>query len=434
MPTIFYDLSEQFLSSGLKLKYYGIARTVMDVGHELARMPVDVRFVVYSPAHEAFFEVTPRLGADSPTGILDPGLPDAATPYRIRNSFPAAHGLRDALHPLVRRAVRAINLRRWRHIPEGLVRKVDMQGQVLVSLGRPKLMADYLTGLARHGVYPRLIPLLHDMIPLHEFALSSSPGFTSTFCHDNAVVLARAEMLLANSAFTRGEILKMCDAGYLPPPPPIRTVPLCHELRVTDEPVSKTGPTEPYILCVGIQRGRKNLECVVEALLALHDQGRPVPPLVLAGAPRKRTESYLNEARFAPIRDRVHHVINPNEAELRALYEGALALAMPSRMEGWGLPLAEALWLGTPGLAADGNAALHEVGLDLAQYFDAEDPRALARLIDHLQSDPAARAALKARIRAARPRLRRWRDVAEDLLAAVTCATASAPHHQRAAE
>lgn len=434
MSTIYFDLSEQFLTSGITLKYYGIARTVMEVGYELARLDADVRFVIYSPGHRKLFEVTPRLGSDSPTGILDPGLPASANPLRMRNSFPDRRPLRDALHPLASRAVRRVNLRRWRAIPAGKLREVDMQDQLLVSLGRPKLMANYLTGLAQVGQRPRLVALLHDMIPMHDFAVSSRAAFTSTFRHDNAVVVQQAELLLANSEFTRSEILAMSSAGHLPPPPPIRTVPLCHELRRTEETVTQTGPSEPYILCVGIQRGRKNLECVVEAMLALHLQDRKVPPLVLAGAARKRTDHYLAEPRFDPIRDRIHHVIDPNEAELRALYEGALALAMPSRMEGWGLPLAEALWLGTPGLAADGNAALHEVGLDLALYFDAEDPRALADLVHELASDPDGHAALRQRIRDARPRLRRWRDVAEDVLTAVAPLRDARPDEGTAAE
>ena len=114
----------------------------------------------------------------------------------------------------------------------------------------------------------------------------------------------------------------------------------------------------------------------------------------------------------------MHIVTNPNQAELRRLYEGALALAIPSRMEGWGLPLGEALWLGTPGLASTQAEVLREVGRDLALYFDADDPAALAALIDGLQSDAGAYAALKARIREAHGTLRTWKDVAEGILAA----------------
>ena len=111
-------------------------------------------------------------------------------------------------------------------------------------------------------------------------------------------------------------------------------------------------------------------------------------------------------------------VLNPNQAELRRLYQEALALVIPSRMEGWGLPLGEALWLGTPGLAS-ATDALQEVGGTLAQYFDPDAPDQLAALIDTLQSDPEAYAALKAKIAAAHDSLRSWKDVAQGVLEAV---------------
>ncbi|MFC6589808.1 glycosyltransferase [Sulfitobacter pacificus] len=348
MAVLYYDLSEQFLASGLKFKYYGISRTVMEVGYELALSEADVRFVIFSPAHEKFFEVTPRIGADSPTGILDPGLPPEATPIRMRYSFPKPNKIRDLLYPIALWGARMINLWRWRSVPAEMVREVDLHGQMLVSLGRPKIMADYLTALGRRGVKIKLNPLLHDMIPIYEYAHSSASKFSNNFTHDNHIVIQESERILSNSTFTKTEIERFSASGHLPPVPEVIAVPLCHELRPTDEPVVQVGPKEPYVLCVGILTGRKNLECVMEALLHLHETGRPVPPLVLAGAQRKRTDSYLEQARFDPIRAQINIVTNPNQAELRRLYEDALALAIPSRMEGWGLPLGEALWLGTP--------------------------------------------------------------------------------------
>ncbi|MGB5863885.1 MAG: glycosyltransferase [Sulfitobacter sp.] len=418
MGVLYYDLSEQFLASGLKFKYYGISRTVMEVGYELACSDADVRFVIFSPAHERFFEVTPRIGADSPTGILDPGLPHEATPIRMRYTFPKPNKLRDFLYPVALWGARMINLRRWRSVPAEAVREVDLNGQTLVSLGRPKIMADYLTASARAGVQIKFNPLLHDMIPIYEFAHSSQTMFCNNFTHDNHIVIKGSTRILTNSAFTKAEIERFSASGHLPPPPDVIPVPLSHELRPTDEPVTQTGPAEPYVLCVGILTGRKNLECVMEAMLHLHETGRPVPPLVLAGAQRKRTDSYLEQDRFDPIRDRINIVTNPNQAELRGLYEGALALAIPSRMEGWGLPLGEALWLGTPGLASTEAAALREVGGDLAQYFDPNEPQALAALIDGLQSDPEGYAALKTRIAQGKDQLRTWKDVADGILVA----------------
>lgn len=79
----------------------------------------------------------------------------------------------------------------------------------------------------------------------------------------------------------------------------------------------------------------------------------------------------------------------------------------------------KALWLGTPGLSSNA-AALQEVGLDLAKYFDPNDPGALASLIDNLHSNPEAHAALQDKVVRSHASLRTWRDVAEDILAAVS--------------
>jgi glycosyltransferase involved in cell wall biosynthesis len=423
MRTIHYDLSELFLSSGEKFKYYGISRTVMEVGYELAMMDdVSVRFVVFSPARKRFFEVSPRIGASSPNGVIDLGFPQSAKPTRTRSSFPKPNRMRDLVLPAVRWVANQVNERRWRTVPADLVRDIDLNGQTLVSLGRPKMIADYMTVTCQAGIRIKLVPLLHDMIPLYEFSHPSQSMFSNHFTHDNHIVIRGADLILTNSAFTKAEIERFSKSGHLPPVPQVVAVPLSHEFRSTNEPVVKTGPSEPYLLCTGVMTGRKNLECVLDAMMHLHETGRPVPPLVLAGALRKRTRKYVKKARFDPIRAQIHFVVNPNQAELRALYENAFLFLMPSRLEGWGLPLGEALWLGTPALASTA-AVLKEVGGDLAEYFDPDDPQELSALIVRLQSDPEAYNALKVRIEAHHDTLRTWKNVAEDILAAVKAAS-----------
>ncbi|MFX4296211.1 glycosyltransferase [Sulfitobacter sp. DFL-23] len=420
MGPIYYDLSEQFLSSGIKFKYYGIARTVMEVGYELSRSSADVRFVVFSPAHDRFFEVEPRIGAASVTGVCDPNLPAEAKPLRLRYSFPEPHRLRDALYPIVSAVVRRIGLRRWRRaVPEGSLREIDLSGQVVVSLGRPKMMADYLMAMDRLGIRMRFYPLLHDMIPLHEFSHPRQSMFARNFAHDNQIVIQHSEKLLTNSVFTKTEVERFSASGSLPALPPVIPVLLPHELRETDEPVCIDLPVTPYFLGVGVMTGRKNLECILQAMLYLHNTGRPVPLFLLAGAHRKRTVSYVDRVEFSPIKGKIQFAQNPNQAELRALYKKALALIIPSHMEGFGLPLGEALWLGTPGLSSD-IAALREVGGDLAKYFDPNDPGALASLIDTLHSNPEAHAALKDKIVRSHASLRTWKDVAADIVTAVS--------------
>lgn len=418
MATLYYDLSEQFLASGSRFKYYGISRTVMEIGYELAQSKADVRFVIFSPAHDRFFEVYPRIGSASPTGVLDPNLPHEATPIRLRYSFPKASAIRDVLYPLIRSVVRKVNLFRWRSVSKDRAKEVDLSGQVLVSLGRPKIMADYLTALGDKAKEISFYPLLHDMIPLHEFAHPSQTMFSNNFTHDNHIVIQHAKGLLSNSRFTKLEIERFSESGHLPAIPKVVAVSLAHQLRETNEAVSQENPPGPYLMSVGILTGRKNLECVMGALMLLHEAGKPVPHFCLAGARRKRAETYIDQAQFSPIRSKIHYVLNPNQSELRALYEGALALVIPSKMEGWGLPLGEALWLGVPGLASTAPA-LREVGGDIAQYFEPEDTATLAGYIDSLQSDPEYFAQAKAEIRAQRHMLRSWADVAADILVAV---------------
>jgi glycosyltransferase involved in cell wall biosynthesis len=418
MAKLYYDLSEQFLASGSRFKYYGISRTVMEVGYELAKSGADIGFVIFSPAHDRFFEVSPRIGRDSPTGVLDPNVPHEATPIRLRHSFPKPNRLRDKIYPLVHWIVRKANLKRWRSIPKGTVREVDLSGQVLVSLGRPKIMVDYITSLGEGFEKIRFFPLLHDMIPLYELTQPNQSLFSSNFAHDNHIVVRCAEAVLSNSAFTKTEIERFVASGHLPQTRKVTAVPLAHQLRPTDEPIEIKLPERPYLLSVGILTGRKNLECAMAALLHLHKTGRPVPDFCLAGARRKRAEAYINRSEFADIRSKIHYMLNPNQSELRVLYQKSLALLIPSHLEGWGLPLGEALWLGTPGLASTAPA-LQEVGGSLARYFVPDDPIVLAGLIDQLASDPAFLREEKTRIARGHYMLRSWGDVAQDLLKAV---------------
>jgi glycosyltransferase involved in cell wall biosynthesis len=417
MAPIYFDLSEQFLANGHRFKYYGIVRTVMEVGYEMAR-DADVRFVIFSPAHGSFFQVTPRFDDASPTGVMDPGLPPEATPIRLRQTYPTRNVLRDALFPLVRAVVRGINLKRWQHAPKEGITPVDLSGQTLIALGRPKIMADYLVALKRKGTDVRMVPLLHDMIPLHTFAHREQKIFTSNFMHDNARVIAHSDLVLANSEFTGHEIAHFAGKGLFPGLPKVVPVPLAHELRETGEPMNMTLPAQPYLLCVGTLTGRKNLECMMQAMLHLHATGQNVPDLVLAGARRKRTDEFIAKPHFTPLQSKIHQLRDPNQTELRALYKNALALVIPSYMEGWGLPLGEALWVGTPGLASTAPALL-EVGQDLAWYFDPDKHEALSALITKLQADPKIQARLRQEIAAAHPQLRSWQHVAQDILHAV---------------
>lgn len=133
---------------------------------------------------------------------------------------------------------------------------------------------------------------------MHDFTHRNQFSFPRNFIHDNKVAIAASALILTNSEFTAREVAHFSDVGTLPPVPDVVAVPLCNELRQTVEPINKKPPQDRYLLGVGIYNGRKNLECVVEAMLALQRSGVIPPALVLAGARRKRVEKFLKQEKF----------------------------------------------------------------------------------------------------------------------------------------
>jgi glycogen synthase len=70
-----------------------------------------------------------------------------------------------------------------------------------------------------------------------------------------------------------------------------------------------------------------------------------------------------------------------SDEELRLAYAGAVALVYPSRYEGFGLPVAEAMACGCPVITTK-LASLPEVAGDAALYIDPDDPQSLREALD----------------------------------------------------
>lgn len=143
----------------------------------------------------------------------------------------------------------------------------------------------------------------------------------------------------------------------------------------------------PFLLAVGSQEPRKNLDVLYSAMRHLGSQGRTIP-LVLCGPrgvhgvkPGDAAPQWLRHAGFV------------TDDELAALYARALALVFPSRYEGFGLPVLEAMTVGGVVICSSAST-MPEVGGDAVLYFDPDDPRALAMQVSRLLDDPGLRGVL----------------------------------------
>lgn len=410
MPHIYYDLTELFYAMSSKVKYYGIARTVLEVGFEISKLSPKVRFVIFSPSHDAFFEVQPMLGDLAQNGVMELPLPASSRPGRLRRS--RAHGT-SLVTQLTQTILQASDRRKWNLIPRDRVSKVNLDGEILVSLSQPRIVSDYVYALKRMGQSPKLFALLHDLIPLHDTKIRK---YNTNFLRDNAYLLSSGATIVANSKFTQSEIYHFIDIGTLPSTSQIHVIQLAHEFRST-EPTEDPAPFENYFLCVGTLPGRKNLECVLNALLYLNKEIEDVPSIILAGAYRKRIASLIESHRFSEIKHKIRFAIDPSQEELESLYRNAIATLLPSFIEGWGLPAAESLWLGTPAIVSD-IPVLHEVGKELALYFDPTNPSDLSQRMTQVMNNEA----LRTKITEAKSSLRSWQNVAKDLLTIVEAA------------
>lgn len=128
---------------------------------------------------------------------------------------------------------------------------------------------------------------------------------------------------------------------------------------------------DPYVLFVGNLRHHKNLDVVLRALALAPDVR------VRAVLPEREISEAAARAASLGVTNRVEWLHGVHDDHLAALYRGAVASAMPSMIEGFGLPALESVACGVPVLFWRGCDAVAEVvgdrGWALESWSDAEE-------------------------------------------------------------
>jgi len=240
-------------------------------------------------------------------------------------------------------------------------------------------------------LHPRNAVVIHDAAALRH-PEAYSPAYVAYQRRLLPRLARRARLLITVSEFSRGELVELLGVA----PERVTVIPEGVDERfaaaVADPAIqARYGLERPYVLVVGTVSARKNLAVLERAERALRSRGAD---LVLAGSDR----GYLRGA-SGSLR-RLGYVPEP---DLPSLYAGAVALAMPSRYEGFGLPCLEAMAAGVPVVAAARGALPETVG-EAGLLVDPDDSKEFAAALSDVMVDAGLRAKLRdaGRRRAAR--------------------------------
>jgi len=237
------------------------------------------------------------------------------------------------------------------------------------ELGR--LRADLIHGTDFSVPY---IPRRPSVMTLHDL----SPWLDPAWHHDAGRVRRRTPLILelglATMVVTPGEAVRQqAIERFRLRPERVVAVPeaAASWLRPAPRPIA-AAPETPYFLFVGALEPRKNLPLLVEAWREV--RRNHVVDLVLAGRPRA-------DAPPLPAEPGLVLAGEVPDSELPKLYSGALAFVYPSRYEGFGLPVIEAMQCGACVIASQ---AVAEAAGDAALYANsaAELASAMAAVLE----------------------------------------------------
>jgi glycosyltransferase involved in cell wall biosynthesis len=230
----------------------------------------------------------------------------------------------------------------------------------------------------------------------------------------------RARRIVAVSEATAADLARL----YRVPPHKVSVVleapdpSLCLPASAAEQETlrRRLGITAPFLMSVGTRRPHKNQARLVRAFATV--AGQIAHDLVFAGPADERfPDEARRTAEEAGLQDRIHFLGWVSEADLRTLYALADLVALPSLVEGFGLPALEAMACGTPVLAAD-TSSLPEVVGDAGVLVDPYDEGALAQALVQLLRDPGWRDRLSQAGRARAAEFS-WRQTAGGVLQAL---------------
>ncbi|SON56949.1 glycosyltransferase, family [Hartmannibacter diazotrophicus] len=271
-----------------------------------------------------------------------------------------------------------------RHLP---------QGAAYVNIGQIGMAHPFFLRWLEDRPDVRSVMMLHDTIPIDYPELCVPMGVRAharmielTARHANGLIVTTEAAHKTIDTALRKSGRHVIDTLRLPlPAPDIFTRP--------HKPHAALAALPPYFLVCGAVERRKNFGLLFKVWQQLGRKlGNRLPYLVVVGSPQYGSADILQQLREDPVLRR--HVIVASglpTPDLKTLMAHARALLMPSLAEGYGLPIVEALSLGTPVIAS--NLAVHaEITAEAngaATLLDPHDVEAwVSEIVSRLDQQP----------------------------------------------
>jgi glycosyltransferase involved in cell wall biosynthesis len=214
------------------------------------------------------------------------------------------------------------------------------------------------------------------------------------------LVARKAEHIVTLSEYSKAQIVEHLGVT------PSKVTPIycgvngqfrCVDRKQAYATVSDTlGIREPYLLFVGSLKPHKNIFTLLQAFALLRKRHDIRQRLLIVGDDARWKSLLLEECSRLGIRDTTTFVPYVSQELLPKVYAGADLLVMPSTIEGFGLPVLEAMASGTP-VVCSRAASLPEVAGDAALYFDPTSAEELAEKMEELLNSGELQESLRAK-------------------------------------
>lgn len=269
-------------------------------------------------------------------------------------------------------------------------------GRLYLNVGHTALQDHgYVAWTRTAGVRP--VYMIHDLIPITHPEYCRA-GESERHAQRVRNMLASAVGIIGNSQATLDNLASYAAKEGITTPAMI-AAPLGSDLR---RPLIDHGitPERPTFVMLGTIEARKNHLLLLQIWARLvRAHGDDAPRLLVIGQRGWECEQVVDLLdRSEVLRGAVCEVSHCTDAELAGHLRGARALLFPSLVEGYGLPLIEALAAGAPVIASD-LPVFHEIGQEIPDFIDPLDGPAWQAAIE-AYADPSsvARRAQMARL------------------------------------